>query len=544
PLNPLRAQDSPSNCGLDPWSFHVAGSTVYINLEGLNPNDFTIEAVPVNASTPPYGIRIQNGSSGVWIDELRFDGWGAGTQGLTLGDGNQANESGVVNEAGGTAAQAEHVAYISNCESYYNGAHAFSQQPSGIGGTHIVEGCLAGLGYNAPNGETTFNTYAGDGQQEAVFRRCFVRFGLLPQNIGTGNRRVTKGSITTNAGFFGHTAGNVNQPVGIYLNIDCGTMDERSSFDRATACQDYFGFDESSTSIFRTTDNAVPTSIRAFVIGYKSSRVRTETDSPLIGCQRMIFINSSFYMRRAWPIGSSITFAFRSFHSLCINCVFELEDEQGDRCALFQALDNVPSAMTRLLNCLLIFRGHAVNAASEDKFQIHGPNGNDKVRLANTIIISKDRLLNTVSGKQVSLCRASDVSLGGPANSTNTLRNVAIAGCFVASAGSWVGFDAAPGLVNLETANNTYPDPAVFVLGDTEARRMQSGGAYTLDPQSPLAGAGSSNPFSDKSDMLPAPEYDFFGRRRPATPSIGPVDVIDLGSGGFGRSVNRSVVVG
>ncbi|NBT59818.1 hypothetical protein EBT16_13650, partial [bacterium] len=100
PLNPLRAQDNASNCGLDPWSFHVAGSTVYINLDGNNPNDFTIEAVPVNVSTPPYGIRIQNGSSGVWIDELRFDGWGAGTQGLTLANGNQANESGVVNEAG------------------------------------------------------------------------------------------------------------------------------------------------------------------------------------------------------------------------------------------------------------------------------------------------------------------------------------------------------------------------------------------------------------------------------------------------------------
>ncbi|NDF13621.1 MAG: hypothetical protein EB060_12515 [Proteobacteria bacterium] len=208
---------------------------------------------------------------------------------------------------------------------------------------------------------------------------------------------------------------------------------------------------------------------------------------------------------------------------------------------MFQANSDTPTAMTRLMNCLLLFRGHAVNAGSEDKFQIHGPNGNDKLRLANTVVISMDRVLNTVSGKQVSLRRSSDFA--GPANSTNTFRNIAIAGCFATDSGSWVGFSAATGLVNLETVNTTYPDVSDFSIEGYASRKMLSGRLYTLDPQSPLAGAGSSNPFSDKSDMLPAPEYDFFGRRRPATPSIGPVDVID-NSGGFGRSINRSVVVG
>ena len=565
PLSPLIAQPGAAQVGLNDLSFAVSGSTVYINVAAYgvtSPNDLNIEAVPVNASSPPDAIALFAGSAGnpgstnCWIDGLRFEGWGAGSQGLTA-TGN-ANASGVRNMAGGDAGQSEHVAYISNCECYYYGAHAFSQEPGGFGGAHIVENCIAGYGYDAINGLTMFNSYAGNGRQETVYRNCSARFGALPQQIGTGGRTVAFGSSTAGSMFYGHTAPNPTQAANLVLIMNCEALDERDSSLRATcigndlsmANTDDAGAGPLNTGLSLTD----PAAQRVFFIGYRNSvRSDTTTKTPILATPYAVYINCHFFVRRNWSRSpDALAYALRNWRTYCINCVFELEDLQGDRCALFENTNSGFSTDARLMNCLILFRGHATDQNGEDQFQLHGPNGDDKFRLANSIVISQDRVFNAVSGKRVSLRRISDFA--GPSNSTNTLRNVAVAGVWVndgnTATGNWIGFNNATGLVNLETSSNIYPDPGSFSGDVSSGRKLLSGRLYTLDPapQNPLAGAGSANPFSDKSDMLPAPEYDFFGRRRPATPSIGPVDVINTSSGGGssgisgGRAIVRSPV--
>jgi hypothetical protein len=552
PLNPLRCQPDATACLADDYSFAIQGGTVHINLGGINPNTIDIEAVPVASQTWPTpisitdGIAILNGSDNVWIDGLRFDGWGAGSQGVTAsGSSTGSNVSGVRNMA-----QGEHVAYISNCESYYNGAHAFSQEPNGIGGTHIVEDCLAGYGFNAPNGDGVFNTYAGDAQQECVFRRCFVRFGSLPQNLGTGGRFVEKGSITLGApldslAFYGHAAPNTTQSIGLYLNIDCGILDERDKFERGTALRESWQFPETleSGTLFNGTSTTNPSSIRAFVIGWKSPRsIGSVSANPIGSVERMIFINTYHYVRRNWSAGNP-KICFLNMNTIFINPIFEIENEGGDRTTLFHISSGSAVAGPRLINPLIIVRGHTTNDA-ESRFHLVDANSPDKFRMANFIVIS-DRwrdgsTIGNGSGIETWSYRNTFTNPG--VNSTNCFRFGAVAGVGLANSGSYEGFSATTGLINLSTPNNSFPDAGIFSAEESEARRLSSGGLYTLDPASPLVAAGSANPFSDKSDMLPAPEYDFFGRRRPATPSIGPVDVINLSSGGGGGGGGGSSV--
>jgi hypothetical protein len=92
-----------------------------------------------------------------------------------------------------------------------------------------------------------------------------------------------------------------------------------------------------------------------------------------------------------------------------------------------------------------------------------------------------------------------------------------------------VGFNNATGYVNLGTANNTFP---AFTYPTGRGAIEHVGyGIYDVDDDSPLYGKGNTNPFADKGDCLPAPTYDFYGRPRPSTPSIGPFDRLTPSSG-------------
>ncbi len=206
PFLPLTAVASTTECESTPWSFFVPATAPFmisINLDGVDPNGVNVEAVPVTAA-PPDGIRISNGSSGVWIDGLRFDGWGCGNKGTGSTAGlyfrSQNNESGIRNLAEG-----DHIALITRCQTYYDGAHSMSQEPGGVGGTHILEGCVAGLAYNGGQGQSTYNCYAGSGGNEFLMRGCVQRFGPLPQTVRTAYS-VTAGTITNKGKmFYAHT---------------------------------------------------------------------------------------------------------------------------------------------------------------------------------------------------------------------------------------------------------------------------------------------------------------------------------------------------
>lgn len=544
PFAALIAVGSTAAVESTPGSFFVNAGTVHINVDG-NPNNLNIEAVPVQAS-PPDGFSVQNGSTGIWINGIRTDGWGCGAIGLAVRSSSGANVSGIRNLAGGTAEQAEHVALITNCESYYNGAHAISQEPGDIGGTHIVIGCVAGYGYNGNNGEALFNTYAGSARQECVFKECVARFGALPQNVQVDP--ITQGmAIGKQAGaFYGHQGGNTH-PVGLYLNIDCRIADERATYPTATTYSDKWTFSEGADSMFAGTTAADPSSIRAFVIGFKSPRSRTvdatfdfnTNKPPAMTVARMIFINCHFYKRRTW----SVTFAdpvWQFFQGMAINCIFELDDEIGDRTALFDYPTSYATG-ARLINCMILARGAMAANASDDQVCISDANAKDRVRLANTVVLGIDRVMDPTNGLRVNLSR-NTFPTTSLINDPESIRQVAVAGCLLADSGAYRGFSNATGLVQLETPNDTYPDLANMIGSGSPGASFWTS-TYTLDPASPLAGVGAAVPFADKSDMLPAPQYDFFGRPRPRVPSIGPFDVPEEATGGFGRSIIRSVVV-
>jgi hypothetical protein len=523
------AHNSQANCEATSFSFFVNSGTVYINLGGVNPNGLNIEAVPV-AADPPDCIRLQNGSTGTWVDGLRFDGWGAGSQGLNAT--TNANVSGVRNIAGGTAAEAEHVCYISDCESYYHGAHTFSQEPGGIGGTHIAENCIAGFGYNKINGLTFFNTYAGSAQQECVFKNCVVRFGALPHNWGGVGGNVAFGAASGAKGFFGHAAANPTDPINLALMVDCSILDQRTSSNRATACGPDLAWANSSAGgwLFAGLSATNPAAQRVFFINFKMPRYRTTGSvTPVTGSPFFVFINSHLYVRKTWT-GGTPNRLISEANGVYINTIFDLECEGGDTVSLFEML-SAPAAGPRLINCLVIVRGHTSDPAA-GRFHFDNRYGQDLLRIGNTVIIC-DRWRDTgtaASGSGIEGWLSRDTFGSATKNDSNSLANIAIAGCATANSSPWLSFGAAPGLVNLATANNTYPDLGAFSGGNDSARRLFIG-SYSIDPSSPLAAAGAAVPFPTKSDTPPAPEYDFFGRRRPAVPSIGPFDVLNISTG-------------
>ena len=550
PLNPLTAVASSTECETTPFSFWSTGTTLHINLGGVDPNTVTIEAVPIQAS-PPSGIKISNGSSGAWIDGLRFDGWGCGARGLTITSasaGNpNGNESGIVNVAGGSAADAEHVALITGCESYYNGSHAFSQESAGIGGTHIVEGCMAGLDWNGTNGETLYNCYSATGQMECVFRDCVARFAGCPQTIISA-RSITAGTVVSpirGKAFYGHV-GTTNG-ANLYLNINCRIIDDRDLNNRATTYSEGWSFSEGADSLFLGTSSENIASLRAFVIGWKGPRIRytgawSGSFAPVdFSVGRMVFINSHFYLRKTWNYQNPDTL-MNDFRCPAINCIFEFDDEVGDRTVMFPQ-STAFAAGPRVINGMIIARGAMQTNNSEDQFQIGDANGDDRIRLANTLLISVDRLMDPTNGRQISLSRNTFSS--HLKNDPASLRYLAIAGCRLTTTSPFLGFSAATGLVNLETTNNTYPDLESMMHYSTRLANSVVASGYTLDTASPLAGAGAAVPFADKSDMCPAPEYDFFGRRRPTVPAIGPFDVLNIstgGGGGGGSSGTQGIV--
>lgn len=529
PLVPLLAHNSQANCEATAFSFFVNAGTVYINLGGVDPNSLDFEAVPVSGS-PPDGIRILNGSTGLWVDGLRGDGWGAGSQGLNAT--TSANTSWIVNLAGGTAAEAEHVCYISDCECYYHGAHALSQEPGGFGGTHIVENCIVGYGYNKINGLTFYNTYAGTARQECVFRNCNVRFGALPHNWGGVGGNVAFGEIGKTKAFFGHTNASPTNPLGLYLNIDCTILDERTPDNRATACGIDLAWPSTAAGgfLFQGMSATDPAAQRCFFINFRMPRCRTiNSSTPVTGNPWFVFINSHLYIRKTWTGGAPNRLMSES-NAIYINTIFDLECEGGDTVSLFEML-TLPAAGPRLINCLVIVRGHT-SAPSTNRFHFTNSNSQDRLRIGNTVIIC-DRWRDggaAVDGSGIEGWLARDTFGSSAKNDSNSLANVAIAGCATANSAPWLSFSAAAGLVNLATANNTYPDLGAFSGGSDPARRLFAGG-YTLDPASPLVGAGAAIPFPTKTDTPPAPEYDFFGRRRPTIPSIGPFDLLNVSAG-------------
>lgn len=583
----------------------------------------------------PCGIVAAAGSDKIWINDLIFEGFGCQSQ-VT-----DSNHSGIL-----SANNMEEVSYVSNCESYYNGRHAISQESSdntsgatgtiGIGGTHLVENCIAG--YCTPiGGSSTFNSYSNSGLQECSFIGCVEKYGCLPASVNTtaGQKYPAAGHICPFGSFYGHSGGTIvpnpasgtpawsvysgkTYATGLYLNINCRIHDSRGDIETlglTTVGGEGWGFANQSgsysttpgTQQFLTGTENDPTTYRVFIIGWKSPRYRIivppdlRTDSTgatttltmssiaNVAYSRTCFINCNFYRRMTTGsdvsvfVGSS---GLNGISGLWMNCVFEIDSElSSNNIYLMSNTSAAPTVQPRFLNCLFSIRGGLFDSGANNYkgyFAIgtnysgsysntwsYGNNSNTPstgIRMGNCALISWDRALeggsltpkvNNGIGTPITFSQGYGGLFSDGAtlayNDPLLLRYIATAGAISVSSGTQTGgsgsntspvmngFNKATGYINLLTNNTGYPvlnygvesSLTLGLLGIIPGSNFDSfnpNQALALDSTSPLVSAGNANPFGDilsSAGMIPAPQYSWGFLPRPATPAIGPFDLLN-----------------
>jgi len=547
-----------------PYSFYV-DSNGKLNANFGNQNSFApftssticYEATPpvTTSGSAPSGFSIQKGTNGLWIDGLVVEGYGCQSV-------SYQNASGIINGAG-----AEEVAYISNCESYYNGRHAISHEssdtsttPVGLGGVHIVENCS--VGYCSPNlGYSALNSFASAGSQETAFVNCTIRYGALPASstlTSNGSNYATyatlNGQMDKSPAFYGHTgytiASGNSVGVGLYLNIGCRITDERDLISQATVAAEGFGVgDDSSGGLgglaFCVGTKSDPTSYRVFVIDWKSPRyVRTDVPAgnnfQIVAPSRLMFINCHHYFRPGFAPATETQWWGPKTTALWINSIFEVDapytTASGYNTVVFFNNTTTPTVNPRFLNCLFtITGGNASGYASlfkgtfvANSYLTNGP------YFGNCLFINTDAVLNGYASPGLKFALGADNDgTDIPQNTSAFLRYVGTAGAQNANLSSPKvnGFDQATGFLDLSTSTNEFPlmvgrpDP----VGGNKMIAQGTNNSYpVLDASSVLVGTGSPDPFYDKRTtigMLPAPQYDFARRLRPSVPAMGPFDV-------------------
>lgn len=547
---PLKCVDSTAKVEATAFTWYCDSSgNLHVNAgTGVDPNNYDFEGVPSTAATTNGCFDVQDGGTNTLFEGLIGDGFDCDAW-------NQKNASFIrFNQSN------DDVAVALDCESYYNGRHAMSSEHQTAGGYAVVIGGRAGL-CNPIHGASCFNSFGSDGNHETVFMDTWNVFGDLPNDVAGSIKTLAHSEARCTSPWYGHVGftgspgtGTASDPVGLYLNIDCGLVDLRDKFPGVTANLTSFAFDvskpEYSGRFFDNFSDKTPGSGRAYVIGYQceSHAESTTRNEAYFGAPGpLCFLNSHLRARlpngKDW--GNNPPAIHTSFWAYCLNSVLEyiyegvcnnLGGAANNIGQIFQGAVSTSSVTrdreARLMSCLLIVRGStAVSVGSNDFVVInHGAQGEDLVRLANTIVLA-DRY-KSAQGIQVRLSNLAATS--EVLNETDSLRYVAVAGCLVSNTGNWRGFDQATGFLNLETLGTDYPLLASFMesgLG-LESSAIKSGPRF-LDPDGQLAGAGAWNPFPDKSDMGKCPKFDYWGRprRRRGRPSIGPFDVIEFVAG-------------
>ena len=198
-VSPLtRALDQTDNLNTpNSFFYDSGGGLLYINLDGADPNSSTLEGAIRNSE---YGVVAETGCDGFRIDNIRCDGWGL-------------DSTAVGSNIVGIALRPRDLetALATNCESYFSGSHAMIHIVSGpgnAGGISTFSECTAGYCmWNSSAGETIFNAFSEEGDNEIIFHNCTAAYGTLPSNDWITATRVKRGRS-----HFGHTSGTPNDP--------------------------------------------------------------------------------------------------------------------------------------------------------------------------------------------------------------------------------------------------------------------------------------------------------------------------------------------
>ena len=212
-LSPFYDASSAADCNnigaetVGSFYYDAATGDLYVNA-GIDPNLLEIEIADSNDEA------FELSGDGCFAKNLRFDGHCSRT--------TRDEQAGFrLNVTG------QETAMLSGCESYYGSSHLIHHNCfTATGGIAIIENCIAGYAMWNSAGETIFNSYAENGQQECYVKNCEVPFGTLPGHewyspTNTSNDRIRGQS------FFCHTA--TGNETGFIL-VDGLKMDHNNPF--------------------------------------------------------------------------------------------------------------------------------------------------------------------------------------------------------------------------------------------------------------------------------------------------------------------------
>jgi len=170
------------------YFYDSAGNNLYINLGGTDPNTVTLEAAVSNDST------IEVADHGCFVENIRFDGH--------VHRSTRDKQAGIrINLTGSK------VGRIENCEAYYGSSHLIHFNCfTGTGGIAVIKNCIAGYSLWNSAGNTIFNSFAQNGEQETYVQDCEVPYGTLPGHEWTSTN--SNYDALLGSAFYCHTGGS------------------------------------------------------------------------------------------------------------------------------------------------------------------------------------------------------------------------------------------------------------------------------------------------------------------------------------------------
>lgn len=148
------------------WYFDNGTGTLYINLNGTDPNTVTIEV-----AVSSYRNFIEFSGNGGYAENLAGDGWG-----MDRVDENTQCHFIRISGVSGT-----HNTAVA-CDTLYASSHALAQhRPSGTAGVAVFADCFAGLCNSNSQNVTVYNAFSQTGGHEAYFDNN-TAWGMLPSS--------------------------------------------------------------------------------------------------------------------------------------------------------------------------------------------------------------------------------------------------------------------------------------------------------------------------------------------------------------------------
>lgn len=160
-------------------------NTLYVNLNGTNPNTLDLEAI------------VSNNNNGV-----AFSGDGGRVQNIiAMGFGLNRTQAATQTQPFTSYATGTNANYFNQVEAYYSGTHVVAMYNSSTGGHAMFNNVIAGYGQADGGGSlSVYNLFSDSGGHEGWVLNSTVKYGGLPSYLWSFATLKKQGT-----GFYGHT---------------------------------------------------------------------------------------------------------------------------------------------------------------------------------------------------------------------------------------------------------------------------------------------------------------------------------------------------